>query len=101
MGAFYSGVTSTMVGQAAIKGVVFWSYGVAQRLLEAEWGVAELGPWGLFLAACLSGLLGSFVVTPVERVKCVMQAAKVRLFLGARPIFPVLSDDGAPVAPAK
>jgi len=75
---FYSGVTSTMAGQALIKGVVFFVYEAAKGYLLAH-GVqpaAELGFVDLCLAACASGAVGSLVVTPVERVKCVMQAGE-------------------------
>mmetsp|Transcript_50730 Transcript_50730/g.86917 ORF Transcript_50730/g.86917 Transcript_50730/m.86917 type:complete len:338 (-) Transcript_50730:251-1264(-) len=75
VGAFYSGVSTTMFGQALIKGSVFWAYGAAQRSLELDLGVVELSAWWTFLAACLSGAFGSFLVTPFERIKCVMQAA--------------------------
>ena len=81
--AFYSGVSSTMLGQALIKGVVFWSYEATKTLvvdlLSAGGSVgvdaAALSAGWLFFAACVSGAVGSFVVTPVERVKCVMQAS--------------------------
>lgn len=76
VGAFYSGVSLTMFGQALIKGAVFFTYEAAQRVLEQNLGVSELHGWWIFLAACASGAVGSFLVTPVERIKCVMQAAK-------------------------
>ena len=61
MSGFYGGVSSTMAGQALIKGVVFFVY---------EWAKALLGSGNiaLILAACISGAVGSLVVTPVERV---------------------------------
>jgi solute carrier family 25 carnitine/acylcarnitine transporter 20/29 len=73
MGGFYSGVTSTMLGQALIKGVTFLVYEAAK---PAFTDISWLAPLSLdlVLAACLSGAVGSFVVTPVERIKCVMQA---------------------------
>jgi len=72
---FYSGVTSTMVGQALIKGVVFFVYEAAKALLSAD-PSADPSVAALIAAACISGAVGSFVVTPVERVKCVMQAGE-------------------------
>ena len=68
MSGFYGGVSSTMAGQALIKGVVFFVYEWAKTLLGS-------GNIALILAACISGAVGSLVVTPVERVKCVMQAS--------------------------
>ena len=72
IGGFYSGVSSTMAGQAVIKGVVFFVYEACKTSLES----ADLGTTGLILAAMVSGAVGSLVVTPVERVKCVMQAGE-------------------------
>lgn len=90
---FYSGVTSTMAGQALVKGVVFFVY---------EWAkdAAAMTPLGsgllaLTVAACISGAAGSFVVTPVERIKCVMQAAPAGTY--ANPLacaYDVLRADG-------
>lgn len=73
---FYAGVSSTMVGQAVIKGVVFCTYEGAKPLIAAALGSADASQITVCaLAACLSGAVGSFIVTPVERVKVVMQAA--------------------------
>lgn len=67
LAAFYSGVSSTMVGEAVIKGAVFFSYEQLSRLLL---GV----PNSMIIAAGVAGAVASIVATPVERVKCVMQA---------------------------
>ena len=72
LGGFYSGVSSTMAGQAVIKGVVFYVYEWAKSAIAAT--SLEGGLLALTIAACISGAVGSFVVTPVERIKCVMQA---------------------------
>jgi solute carrier family 25 carnitine/acylcarnitine transporter 20/29 len=74
MSGFYSGVTATMAGQALIKGTVFLVYSVGKDLLVHT----ELGSSlpALVLAACISGAVGSLVVTPVERVKVLMQASE-------------------------
>ena len=77
---FYGGVSSTMLGQAAIKGVVFFVY---------EWAKAACAPTALgdgslalILSACLSGAVGSLVGTPVERIKCIMQATEAGTYAG-------------------
>ena len=77
---FYSGVRSTMAGQAVIKGIVFFFYDWAQEML-ASTSVGS-GSLHLILAACFSGAVGSLVVTPVERIKCVMQATDVGVYSG-------------------
>ena len=63
LAACYSGVSSTMLGQALIKGVVFWSYEATKTLvvdlLSAGGSVgvdaAALSAGWLFFAACVSG----------------------------------------------
>ena len=79
VGVFYAGVSSTMAGQAVIKGVLFVVFDGAKRvLLVLPQHVAQspLALWELSLAAALAGFSAAFVVTPVERVKVVMQAAQ-------------------------
>eukprot|EP00752_Nemacystus_decipiens_P011611 g10309.t1 len=74
---FYRGVLSPMVGTGLIKAAVFGGYGLCQGLVRRATG-RESGDLNLFhlgVAAMGSGLVGSFVVTPVERIKVVMQAA--------------------------
>ena len=71
IGGFYSGVTSTMFGQALIKGVTFLVYEASKPWFTQ---IAVLAPVSLIFASCLSGAAGSFVCTPVERIKCVMQS---------------------------
>jgi hypothetical protein len=79
--SFYGGVAPTMAGQALVKGCAFWAYTCAQVFLAARvWHGAELGAAGLCLAAMMSGVVSAFIVTPVERIKCVMQAAKMNRF---------------------
>ena len=73
---FYGGVSSTMLGQALIKGVLFLQYNAARNLFMR---FQIVGTLSLVLAAASSGAVGSFVITPVERVKCVMQALPCRV----------------------
>ena len=63
--AFYSGVSSTMVGEAFIKGAVFFTYDLVNVLLGTD---------SMILAAAIAGAVATLVATPVERIKCVMQA---------------------------
>ncbi|CAB1109297.1 unnamed protein product [Ectocarpus sp. CCAP 1310/34] len=74
---FYRGVLSPMVGTGIIKAAVFGGYGLCQALVRRGTGKdnEELNLVDLGVAAMGSGLVGSFVVTPVERIKVVMQAA--------------------------
>jgi len=75
--SFYNGVAPTMAGQAVIKGCNFWAYTFAQTFLkDTFYHGTELGALGFCLAAMFSGAASSFLSTPVERIKCVMQASK-------------------------
>ena len=67
LSAFYGGVSSTMVGEAVIKGTVFFTYEQLSGLLLDV-------PNSMVIAAGIAGAVASLVATPVERVKCVMQA---------------------------
>ena len=69
---FYGGVSSTMAGQAVIKGALFFVNGGARNaLMRTTLGTSFTA---LCLAAAISGAITSFIMSPVERVKCVMQA---------------------------
>jgi len=82
---FYGGVSTTMAGQALIKGMLFFVYDLTKSWLVGQpWacssvcsigGVLPLFP-SLAIAAAISGAAASFVCTPVERIKCVMQASE-------------------------
>ena len=60
VGGFYSGCSSTMVGQAFIKGTAFLVYDVSKNYFPPT-------ALGLYLAACVSGLAASFVPLPRKR----------------------------------
>ncbi|CAM9205534.1 unnamed protein product [Choristocarpus tenellus] len=74
---FYRGISSPIVGAGLTKSAVFGGYGLCQaivrRMVRADAGrdlfLPELG-----VAAMGSGLVASFVVTPIERIKVVLQA---------------------------
>eukprot|EP00320_Phaeocystis_rex_P004929 CAMPEP_0119090350 /NCGR_PEP_ID=MMETSP1178-20130426/152380_1 /TAXON_ID=33656 /ORGANISM="unid sp, Strain CCMP2000" /LENGTH=82 /DNA_ID=CAMNT_0007073759 /DNA_START=14 /DNA_END=258 /DNA_ORIENTATION=- len=69
-----------MAGQALIKGVVFFTYESSKLQLSA--GLLSGAPaFSILIAAsCISGAVGSLVVTPVERIKCVMQAGEASTY---------------------
>ena len=72
---FYDGVSSTMLGQALIKGVLFGTYEASQRVLMAAMHTTIRTVGTQIIAAGIAGGCSAFVVTPVERVKVVMQAS--------------------------
>lgn len=76
LSGMYRGVLSPVMGAALTKGAVFGGYGFFQGLLRrllAKEG-QELTMGALCAAALGSGLVASLIVTPVERIKVVMQA---------------------------
>ena len=68
---FYGGVRGMVVGQALIKSVVFASNDWAVSLCGSAPFLGRVT--SLILAAMFSGLVTSFIVTPVERVKIILQ----------------------------
>jgi solute carrier family 25 carnitine/acylcarnitine transporter 20/29 len=88
---FFGGVKAMMIGQALIKSVAFSANELAfNELKDINWDTVGLGNvvgtvpeqnalisssfLALILAASFSGFVTSFLVTPVERVKVMMQA---------------------------
>ena len=87
---FFGGVKAMMIGQALIKSVAFSANALAlESLTDFNWDSIGLGEvigtpeqhavistsfLTLILAASFAGFVTSFLVTPVERVKVMMQA---------------------------
>ena len=79
--ALYRGATSMLVGQQLVNIVKFSVYQYCRRALDPEY--AYLGSqqassaaiaWHVPAAACMSGMINSFVLCPVELVKVRLQA---------------------------
>ena len=75
LGGFYQGVKGAMMGQAVIKAVAFASNQWA--LAAALGGAPAPTVWQRIGCAMFAGLVTSFFVNPIERVKVVMQAGSV------------------------
>mmetsp|Transcript_9381 Transcript_9381/g.14035 ORF Transcript_9381/g.14035 Transcript_9381/m.14035 type:complete len:321 (+) Transcript_9381:115-1077(+) len=74
IGGFYGGVRGMMVGQAVIKSVAFSANQIGLSVLKEN--AAFLPSAAVLLgAAFFSGFVTSFLVTPIERVKVLMQAS--------------------------
>lgn len=69
---FYQGVVGVMVGEAFVKATLFGANAWALSLLSTADSVPTLSQ--LTLAAAFSGVVSSFVLNPIERVKVLMQA---------------------------
>ncbi|KAK9471523.1 mitochondrial carrier domain-containing protein [Dipodascopsis tothii] len=74
---FYRGIASPLVGAAAENASLFLSYNVAQSLLKTfihnRDGTARLRLDELVLCGAASGAVTSFILTPIELIKCKMQ----------------------------
>lgn len=71
---FYSGVLGVMIGEAFVKATLFGSNAFALMLLSSIAHTSSPTLWELALAAAFSGVVSSFVLNPIERVKVLMQA---------------------------
>lgn len=73
----YRGVSAPFAGAAAETACLFWSYRVAQDLITKYAGLStrngQLPLGGLVAAGGMSGAVTSFILTPIELVKCRMQ----------------------------
>ncbi|KAL3804665.1 hypothetical protein HJC23_008480 [Cyclotella cryptica] len=70
---FFEGVLITMLGQAIIKAIQFTTNGLALSWLEKNSSIKSTIA-KMTISGVLSGLVSSFVVSPVELVKIRMQA---------------------------
>jgi len=76
--SLYRGVSAPLAGAAAETACLFWTYGVAKDVLRAT-ALAndtsdELPLSTMITAGAISGGMTSLVLTPIELVKCRMQA---------------------------
>lgn len=72
---FYQGIGSPLAGAALENAVLFVSFNQAKRLLDVESSLTPLSKtvWaGAFAGAC-----ASFVLTPVELIKCKLQVSNL------------------------
>lgn len=74
----YRGVGSPIVGAAAENASLFLSYEWAQKLLRQQFyrhieETEKLPFSALFVSGAISGIITSFILTPIELIKCQMQ----------------------------
>ncbi|KAK9457067.1 mitochondrial carrier domain-containing protein [Dipodascopsis uninucleata] len=71
----YRGISSPLVGAAAENASLFWSYKMSQFFLRSFGLIAsqELPLGALILCGAISGAFTSFILTPIELIKCKMQ----------------------------
>jgi mitochondrial ornithine carrier protein len=72
----YSGVRPTVIGEARVKAVSFSANATGLYFLEICAPVLSAGS-RVFMSACFAGFFASFIVTPVERIKVMMQSSSI------------------------
>jgi ornithine carrier protein len=75
LASIYRGISAPLVGSVAENAVLFAAYGGIQKLLK-NGSDAPLTVSQLTVAGALAGTVVSFVMTPVELVKCRMQVQR-------------------------
>ena len=73
---FYKGMLGPLVGVTPVYALVFFGYGVGQRIFTNEDTYQNMSVKNLALigaAGAVSGIFSTPVMTPLERVKCIMQ----------------------------
>ncbi len=76
----YRGLSAPLAGAMAENALLFLSYSKSQSLIKYYSGLdndAELPLNGIVLAGAMSGAITSFVLTPIELVKCRLQVQTV------------------------
>lgn len=76
---FYRGLSSPIVGAAAENATLFVTYNIAQSVLKKQvlHTKEDLSIPYLVLCGGISGVVASYVLTPIELVKCKMQVESI------------------------
>lgn len=77
--ALYQGAVPAVVGQTCKTAVVFMSYGLCEELVRRATGCSkthDLTVWHHAAAGAMTGVVASFILCPLELLKCRMQAMK-------------------------
>ncbi|KAH3688973.1 hypothetical protein WICPIJ_000032 [Wickerhamomyces pijperi] len=74
---FYKGLPSPMVGAGLEAATLFLSYNMAQGSLKSILDLKELELRHLVACGAISGGFASFVLTPVELIKCKLQVGNL------------------------
>lgn len=77
--ALYQGAVPAVVGQTCKTAVVFMSYGLCEELVRRLTGCSkthELTVWHHAAAGAMTGIVASFILCPLELLKCRLQAMK-------------------------
>ncbi|AWU77252.1 hypothetical protein CAS74_001177 [Pichia kudriavzevii] len=78
---FYKGLKIPLMGAALEASCLFFSYNIAQDFIKLYKGIPlgeELGNAGKLVSGAFSGIATSFVLTPIELVKCKFQVDNLK-----------------------
>lgn len=78
---FYKGLRVPMMGAAAEISCLFFSYNIAQDFIRIQRGIdldSELGMVDKLWCGGFSGICTSFILTPIELVKCKFQVENLK-----------------------
>ncbi|TID28128.1 hypothetical protein CANINC_002665 [Pichia inconspicua] len=78
---FYKGMKAPMVGAAMEAACLFFSYNSAQDLIKILQGKSlrdELSMGGKLICGAISGVCTSFILTPIELLKCKFQVDNLK-----------------------
>ena len=67
-----AGMGAPIVGVAPIFALSFFGYGVGKQMVTREPG-EQLSAVQMFFAGCISGVMTTVIMTPGERIKCLLQ----------------------------
>lgn len=78
LGGFYRGISSPIIGAALENASLFLTYNAAQKFIRQQWYYPgdvkqELPMHILLLCGSFAGSVTSFLLTPIELIKCRMQ----------------------------
>ena len=76
---FYAGATPALLAQVGENAVIFLCYGQCQKIVQFIAGKKSASDLNAFHHACsgsLAAFLGSFVLCPLELIKCRLQTAR-------------------------
>ncbi|CAK5272669.1 unnamed protein product [Mycena citricolor] len=83
----YRGLSVPIAGSMAETAGLFWSYSYFQNLIRVQNSIASSTPLTIpqvALAGASAGFVASFIVTPIELVKCKMQVQLMNTTTSAR-----------------
>jgi len=84
----YRGMATPLIGVTPIFAVCFWGYDVGQRIARVLGGMEKnekLGMTGIMFAGGFSAIPTTAIMTPIERVKVIMQIQGTETEKGIKP----------------